>query len=128
MPKQTHRGSGAGIGRKTKAARRVDSTLLPEPVGLSRFSIVVDRPIQSLVIVLVVASQAAIAAEEPTAKATAPARDRLVSPHVAKMLADVAARQQPSAAEAGTPGEAARPRAPSEERDVPANGIGRLPT
>ena len=72
-----------------------------------------------MVILLATASQVAIAAEEPAAGA-APKRERLVSPHVAKMLSDVSARQ-PSPAAATEP-----PRAPAAERDVPANGIVRL--
>jgi hypothetical protein len=99
----------------------------PEPVGLALFSTTVDHPVQSLVVIaLVVAGRAVIAAGEPAAN-TAPKRERLVSPHVAQMLADAAA-QQPSAVSTGAPVEsAARQRGPGQERDVPANGIVRLP-
>jgi hypothetical protein len=87
------------------------------------FSTAVDHPVQSLVVIaLVVAGRVAIAAEE-----AAPKRERLVSPHVAQMLADVAAKQQPAAA-SGTTGESAGgQRGQGQERDVPANGIVRLP-
>src|SRR3954471_21095178 len=74
---------------------------------------------------LVIAPPAVCAAEgagEPT-----PARQRLVSPHVAQMLTDVAARQPMPATAPVDAESAARPPAQTEERDVPANGIVRLP-
>lgn len=111
----------------TITTKENESPLSPEPVGPPLFSIAVERPVQSLVVmVLAVAGRVAIAAEEPAAT-PAPKRERLISPHVAKMLADVSARQQPPAAATETSGaSAAGQRVPSEERDVPANGIVRL--
>jgi hypothetical protein len=69
-----------------------------------------------------------IGAEETAVTAAAPARPRLVSPRVAQMLADVAAREPVAAS---TPIATTEPAAPQrvagEIRDVPANGIVRLP-
>jgi hypothetical protein len=70
----------------------------------------------------------AMGAEEATATEAAPTRQRLVSPRVAQMLADVAAREPASASNSTAPTEAAaRSRMGSEDRDVPANRIVRLP-
>jgi hypothetical protein len=92
-----------------------------------------DHPIHlALALSGLFASAASLhSAEETTAAATAPTRQRLVSPHVAQRLAEVAARHPTPVAEApvteATAESAARQRVAAEARDVPANGIVRLP-
>jgi hypothetical protein len=94
-----------------------------------------DRPIHLVVALSGLFSGAALlnSAEEANASAAANAatRQRLVSPHVAQMLTEVAARQPAPVAEPAvkevTAESAARQRVAVEARDVPANGIVRLP-
>jgi len=99
--------------------------MFPELARVFRFSAGVDRPVPWLVVIALALAGRVGHAAGAAASPAEPARQRLVSPHVARVLAEVTARQVGSAAPAVSSD--ARPRLEAGVRDVPANGIVRLP-